>query len=79
MSVRTRSEAYLAVGAVALVIGAGIAVDVGLVHRTEPEVGVAPDLDIGARAAADRIEVFSAVDAGAPVEGADIGLHLLDL
>src|SRR4051794_5297162 len=40
-SLEREGEAYLAVGAVALAIGAGIAVDVGLVHRAESKVGVA--------------------------------------
>src|SRR6267142_2068432 len=57
-SLEREGEARLAVGAVALAIGAGIAVDVGLVHRTESNVSIAPDLQIGARAAADGIEVL---------------------
>src|SRR6185369_13850715 len=78
-SLEREGEAGLAVSAVALTIGSGIAVDVRLVHRAESKVSVAPDLQIGARAAADGIEIVQAFDAGAPVEGADIGLHVLDL
>src|SRR6185436_6698745 len=79
MLLESEGEADLRVGAVALAVGGLVAIDVGLVDPAETDEGIAPRLDIDTGARPRGIEIIPAFDLGAPVEGADVGLHRLHL
>src|SRR6185436_17689018 len=79
MLLEGEGEADLRVGAVALAVGGFVAIDVGLVDPAETDKHIAPRLDVDASARPCGIEIIQAVDLGAPVERADVGLHRLHL